>query len=667
MAAVNVTFPGNLAQVKTAADLRSVPSTLLPLGALFLVNGLEGLFEYDPGSLAVDDGADVLRPVDKTPGQVGRWIRNVDGLATGPRGLPGGNAMALGLALEVPLISLNTPATAGNDYFQTTGYSAVGVGAARYYRKPAGAPAAFGDLVSADGVRIGIAEDVLRPEMFGILGDGSDELDRLQKLFDLAPGVSEIRIGRTHKMAFVAGKEALFVRSNSRIVFDGGKLELLPHNLDRYEMLMLSAVSNVEIVSPVLDGRRDLNAASAGEYGNGIQILGGCENILITDPVTNNMWGDGIFIGQEIFITFAVPRNITVVRHRADNCRRQGMSITGGRGVKVQDPVWTNTNGTLPAAGLDIEPDRADSVLTDIQIINPITRGNAGSGILVYLRPLRATTDPVSILITNHDGDGDGKTDGSGAQFKSAGFGGSYARGLIRYVNPVVRRGGVAGILIEDWDARGPQIDIDRPTVIDPNERNIGLAFVRAGISIWNGPDGDAATIGNVSIRNPTITDTRTTPRSDRHIFVRNEKGVALAEKIEVIDPVRLNGATFGTSWVDAKARVSDSLRVTTVNYPVDVEIGTSNHVDLYTNIGATEAVTWMLSQVYPVGAPDFEIFADGGFPIIILPDSGSAIVPGGGVGKRVTVPVNSRVRLRRKNATTWVIVSSTGPLTFEA
>lgn len=89
MTAVNVTFPGNLAQVKTAADLRSVPSTLLPLGALFLVNGLEGLFEYDPGSLAPDDGKDVLRPADKTPGQVGRWIRNVGGLATGPEGPTG--------------------------------------------------------------------------------------------------------------------------------------------------------------------------------------------------------------------------------------------------------------------------------------------------------------------------------------------------------------------------------------------------------------------------------------------------------------------------------------------------------------------------------------------------------------------------------------------------
>ncbi len=584
----------------------------------------------------------------------------------GDRGNPGGNAMALGLATEVPSFELNTTSTIGNDYFQTTGYASVGVGAARYYRKPADAAASFGDLVSADGVRIGVAEDVLRPEMFGILGDGSDDLADLQKLFDLAPGVSEIRISRAHKMAFLAGNEALFVRSNSRIVFDGGKLELLPHNLDRYEILMLSAVSNVEIVSPVLDGRRDLNSAVSGEYGNGIQILGGCDNILITDPVTNNMWGDGIFIGQEIYTTFAVPRNVAVLRHRASNCRRQGMSITGGDNVTIAGGLWANTNGTPPAAGLDIEPDRADSILRNIVITDPTTRANAGSGILVYLAQLRSTSTPVSITISGHDGDGDGAVDGSGAQFKAAGFGGSYAKGLIRYLGPVVRRGGVAGILVEDWDARGPQIDIDRPTVIDPNERGINLPFVRAGISIWNSPEGDAATIGNVSIRNPSITDTRTTPRSDRHIFIRNEKGVALAEKIEVIDPVRLSGATFGTSWVDAKARVSDSLRVTTVNYPVDVEIGTSNHVDLYTNIGAPAAVTWTLSQVYPVGAPDFEIFADGAFPIIILPDPASAIVPGGGVEKRVTVAVNSRVRLRRKNATTWVIVSSSGSITFE-
>jgi len=89
MAGVNVTFPGNLAQVQTAQDLRAIPSSFIADGDLYLVNGLQGLFEYDPGSLAADDGKDVIRPYDKTLLQAGRWIRNVDGLASGPQGETG--------------------------------------------------------------------------------------------------------------------------------------------------------------------------------------------------------------------------------------------------------------------------------------------------------------------------------------------------------------------------------------------------------------------------------------------------------------------------------------------------------------------------------------------------------------------------------------------------
>ena len=100
MSAVNIEFPGNLAQVQTAADLRSIPTSLIPLGALYLVNGLQGLFEYDPGSTVADDGTDTIRPNDKTPGQAGRWSRNANGLAAGPQGeglatvmAPGGSAL----------------------------------------------------------------------------------------------------------------------------------------------------------------------------------------------------------------------------------------------------------------------------------------------------------------------------------------------------------------------------------------------------------------------------------------------------------------------------------------------------------------------------------------------------------------------------------------------
>lgn len=144
MAAVNVTFPGNLAQVKTANDLRSVPSTLLPLGALFLVNGLEGLFEYDPGSAAPDDGRDVLRPFDKTPGQVGRWLRNVDGLATGPEG-PTGPANST----YTTLAALKAAAVSNASYiFAPPSGSDGGAAPGTFLYQTAGAP------YTADGVNV---------------------------------------------------------------------------------------------------------------------------------------------------------------------------------------------------------------------------------------------------------------------------------------------------------------------------------------------------------------------------------------------------------------------------------------------------------------------------------------------------------------------------------
>lgn len=86
MAAVNIQFPGNLAQVETAADLRGIPSSLIPAGTLYLVTGLGGVFEFDSGSTAADDGADVLRPYDRSMLEAGRWVKNADGLARGPAG-----------------------------------------------------------------------------------------------------------------------------------------------------------------------------------------------------------------------------------------------------------------------------------------------------------------------------------------------------------------------------------------------------------------------------------------------------------------------------------------------------------------------------------------------------------------------------------------------------
>jgi len=89
MAAVNIEFPGNLAQVDSASELRRVPTVLLKADLLFLVVDLGGVYKFDSGSTATDDGTTVIRPNDRTPLQAGRWLFTVDGLAPGAPGPTG--------------------------------------------------------------------------------------------------------------------------------------------------------------------------------------------------------------------------------------------------------------------------------------------------------------------------------------------------------------------------------------------------------------------------------------------------------------------------------------------------------------------------------------------------------------------------------------------------
>jgi len=78
------------------------------------------------------------------------------------------------------------------NFVQTAGYSIVGDGGAALYKRVSTEPTHAGKFQSADGAWWEIADRVLRPEMFGIKGDGSDETALLQGMFDFAAG-KEVR------------------------------------------------------------------------------------------------------------------------------------------------------------------------------------------------------------------------------------------------------------------------------------------------------------------------------------------------------------------------------------------------------------------------------------------------------------------------------------------
>lgn len=77
MTAVQIIFPGrpvgNSNAIDTIADLRAIDSTDVNENTNVIVEE-SGTYKWDPSSMAVDDGADVIRPDDRTALQAGRWL-----------------------------------------------------------------------------------------------------------------------------------------------------------------------------------------------------------------------------------------------------------------------------------------------------------------------------------------------------------------------------------------------------------------------------------------------------------------------------------------------------------------------------------------------------------------------------------------------------------------
>jgi hypothetical protein len=114
------------------------------------------------------------------------------------------------------------------------------------------------------------------------------------------------------------------------------------------------------------------------------------ENLHITES-----GGDGIFI-------FGAT-NVHVSNCLVDKHYRQGMSIISANGVLVEGSTFADTNGTEPAAGIDIEPDidihGLRPELSKIIISNCSCINNAGGGLLMNLASLNSSTPPISISI----------------------------------------------------------------------------------------------------------------------------------------------------------------------------------------------------------------------------------------------------------------------------
>lgn len=141
----------------------------------------------------------------------------------------------------------------------------------------------------------------------------------------------------------------------------------------------------------------DLNDGSEWRH---IISLSGCNNFKIFGLELIDSGGDGIEVSG-IWQQPIPSTNIHIKDCLINNNYRQGISVTSAQNVLIEHCEITNTSGTPPAFGIDLEPDNAYDNMSNIEIKNCRVTGNEGGGILLSFWQLNQTTSPVSVNISD--------------------------------------------------------------------------------------------------------------------------------------------------------------------------------------------------------------------------------------------------------------------------
>lgn len=132
------------------------------------------------------------------------------------------------------------------------------------------------------------------------------------------------------------------------------------------------------------------------EWRMGLCLLG-CKNVEISGLEIYESGGDGLYISSSPNGNYQCS-DVQIKNCRFHNNYRQGLSIISGRDITVENCVFSNTIGTWPQSGIDLEPNNYRQELSNIHVKNCRFESNAGNGIQIHLSNVSKKTNPISIL-----------------------------------------------------------------------------------------------------------------------------------------------------------------------------------------------------------------------------------------------------------------------------
>lgn len=205
----------------------------------------------------------------------------------------------------------------------------------------------------------------------------------------------------------------LTMRSNVELVFEDG-VELVAKRGEFKGTLdvLVNCVSVSNIVIRGLGAKGGVLRMHKKDYQGSAYVksewrhalrLTGVENVRVENMSFLSSGGDGIVVsalkGYRLPVVDSV--NVTIKNCVCDDNHRQGISVCGAKDLLIEDVVLSNTSGTLPQAGIDLEPDRPSECLSNITLRNVISKNNAGMGFEFCLTKMKSSSEPVSVVLEN--------------------------------------------------------------------------------------------------------------------------------------------------------------------------------------------------------------------------------------------------------------------------
>ena len=439
-------------------------------------------------------------------------------------------------------------------------------------------------------------------------------------------------------------------------VDDGVVFKSEPVSQGGYRVFNLKNVNNVNVSGRFkIIGDRDEHTGTTGEWGMGVEMRG-ARNAYFEYLEANNCWGDGVYIGSTPEQNYC--ENITIGELYADNNRRQGISVVSVKGLKIGYGLLTNTNGTAPEAGIDLEPNNATEFLQGIDLTLE-TSGNAQHGVFFFFGNYIGSENYVDVnikLLHSHK-------DYYGISFS----GGGNISGEINIEKCFIEESGHYGINQRNWSSTNPDITIHKPTILNPLELQTTTSDLYASAIIINRMTGDSddnfegSHIGNIKFVEPQVIETRSEPKVVTPIYLNNNLNSGMVEKIEIVDPIRLDGLSRKILNLSRDIKISDKHEVLKVDIDQGVaSAGATNYATKYTTKGVEFDVTINLANSLPIGVVQ-EFVVDSDYKLTI--HTTNRIYPiEPSFGKNISASGKGcRIKIKKVSSNQWEVLSMVG------